>query len=126
MGKVSLNINGRAYGLGCEDGEETRLTRLGEKLNARVMEMAEQFGQIGDLRLLVMAGITLLDEMEDPESSVDARVEKQMKEMRSELESETKARAKMEGETVKHLLDAADRISRLSERIADASSEKNG
>ena len=120
MGKVSLNINGRAYGLGCEDGEETRLNRLGEKLNARVMQMAEQFGQIGDLRLLVMAGITLLDEMEDPESSVDAKVERQMKEIRSELDSETKARTRMEEDTVKHLLEAANRISRLSERIADA------
>ena len=53
MGKVSLNINGRAYGLGCEDGEEARLTRLGDKLNARVMQMAEQFGQIGHCKRAV-------------------------------------------------------------------------
>lgn len=121
MGKVSLNINGRAYGLGCEDGEEARLTRLGDKLNARVMQMAEQFGQIGDLRLLVMAGITLLDEMEDPESSVDAQVERKTKSLTSQLDKETKARAKTEAEAIEHLLGAAQRISRLSDRISDSS-----
>ena len=59
MAKVSLNINGRKYALGCDDGEEERLMRLGQKLDDRVNNMANQFGQIGDLRLLVMAGITM-------------------------------------------------------------------
>ena len=34
MAKVSLNINGRKYALGCDDGEEERLMRLGQKLDA--------------------------------------------------------------------------------------------
>jgi len=50
MGKVTLDINGRNYAMGCEDGEEERLLRLGQKLDDRVAEMANQFGQIGDLR----------------------------------------------------------------------------
>lgn len=65
MAKASLDINGRKYVLGCDDGEEDHLIRLGEKLNARITELANQFGQIGDLRLLVMAGITLTDENEE-------------------------------------------------------------
>ena len=36
MAKVSLNINGRKYALGCDDGEEERLMRLGQKLDDRV------------------------------------------------------------------------------------------
>jgi len=28
MGRVSLDINGRKYAMGCEDGEEERLFRL--------------------------------------------------------------------------------------------------
>jgi len=35
MGKVSLDINGRKYAMGCEDGEEERLLRLGQKLDDR-------------------------------------------------------------------------------------------
>jgi len=53
MAKVSININGRKYALGCDDGEEERLLRLGQKLDDRITMLANQFGQIGDLRLLV-------------------------------------------------------------------------
>ena len=93
MGKVSLNINGRAYGLGCEAGEEERLMRLGQRLDARVAKMADQFGQIGDLRLLVMAGITLLDEIEDPDSTVALQIEERLGDMSKKLEAATKAQA---------------------------------
>jgi len=78
MAKVSLNINGRKYALGCDDGEEERLMRLGQKLDDRVNNMANQFGQIGDLRLLVMAGITMLDELEEMNKSVDNEVDKRI------------------------------------------------
>lgn len=120
MGKVSLNINGRAYGLGCEAGEEERLTRLGQRLDARVAKMADQFGQIGDLRLLVMAGITLLDEIEDPESTVELQIEERMGEMTKKLEVATKARETTEVEAVEGLMTAARRIERLAERLAEA------
>lgn len=121
MGKVSLNINGRAYGLGCEAGEEERLTRLGQRLDARVAQMADQFGQIGDLRLLVMAGITLLDEIEDPESAVALQIEERMGEMTKKLDVATKARETTETEAVEGLMTAARRIERLAERLAEAS-----
>jgi cell division protein ZapA len=119
MGKVSLNINGRAYGLGCEDGEEARLTRLGEKLDQRVQQMADQFGQIGDLRLLVMAGITLLDEMEDPESSVEAQVNRKLSSMKAQLSDEVSARQSTEAAAADNLMNAAKRIERLAKRLSD-------
>lgn len=120
MGKVSLNINGRAYGLGCETGEEERLMRLGQKLDERVAQMANQFGQIGDLRLLVMAGITLLDEMEDPVSSVESQVKKRLNTLETEAEAATEARERTEVEAVENLMSAAQRIERLAERLSEA------
>lgn len=120
MGKVSLSINGRAYGLGCEEGEEERLSRLGAKLDARVAQMASQFGQIGDLRLLVMAGITLLDEMEDPASSVDAQVERRLADMSEALDRATQARNAVETDAAESLIGAAKRIESLAERLKDA------
>lgn len=120
MGKVSLNINGRAYGLGCETGEEERLTRLGQRLDARVAQMADQFGQIGDLRLLVMAGITLLDEIEDPTSKVELQIEERLGDMTKKLEIATQERDTTETEAVDGLMNAARRIERLAERLADA------
>ena len=119
MGKVSLNINGRSYGLGCEAGEEERLMRLGQRLDDRVSEMANQFGQIGDLRLLVMAGITLLDEMDDPNSNVDARVEAKLGSLRAEADDAIKARESAEVKAAESLMSAAQRIKRLAERLSD-------
>lgn len=127
MGKVSLNINGRAYGLGCETGEEERLMRLGQRLDERVALMANQFGQIGDLRLLVMAGITLLDEMDDPQSNVDAQVEARLGSLRTEIDTASQAAetalAEKESSEIKaaeSLLSAAQRIERLAERLAES------
>jgi len=119
MAKVSLTINGRKYALGCEEGEEERLHRLGEKLDARVAQMANQFGQIGDLRLLVMAGITMLDELEDVSQSVEDQVETRLGEVRSQSEAAVRAAEKQESKATDSLLDAAMRIEKLAERLSD-------
>lgn len=119
MAKVSLNINGRKYALGCDDGEEERLMRLGQKLDDRVNNMANQFGQIGDLRLLVMAGITMLDELEEMNKSVDNEVDKRIGSLRKETQAATRLASKTETKAADSLLDAAVRIERLAERLAD-------
>ena len=118
MAKVSININGRKYALGCEDGEEERLMRLGQKLDDRVNTMADQFGQIGDLRLMVMAGITMLDELEDMNKSVDAEVDKRVVDLRKESTLAMRAASKSETQAVNSLVKAAERIERLASRLS--------
>lgn len=118
MGKVSLNINGRKYGMGCEDGEEERLLRLGQKLDDRVAQMANQFGQIGDVRLMVMAGITLLDELEDINTNLDAQVDRKMGELRTENSRLQTASDKLESKTINSLEDAAEQIERLAAKLS--------
>ena len=99
MAKVNLEINGRKYALGCDDGEEERLTRLGEKLDARVRTLADQFGQIGDVRLLVMAGITMTDEMEEMRENLEGKAETATTELRRETEHALAAAQKSEDRT---------------------------
>jgi cell division protein ZapA len=117
MGKVSLDINGRKYAMGCEDGEEERLRRLGQKLDDRVTQMANQFGQIGDLRLLVMAGITLMDEVEDTMENLDLRVDARAAGLRQERDAATLASAKSQAEAAQALNDAAKRIEGLAAKL---------
>lgn len=119
-GRVSININGRKYGLGCEEGEQERLVRLGQKLDDRVNAMANQFGQIGDLRLLVMAGITLLDEIDDVGTSVEDRVETRIGEVKKEHAQAVKAVEQTEAQAASNLNDAAARIERLAEKLSAA------
>ena len=65
MAKVEITVNGRAYTIGCEDGHEQRLMRLAERFDAEVTKLAERVGQIGDLRLFLMAGLVVSDALDE-------------------------------------------------------------
>jgi cell division protein ZapA len=47
MPQVSVSINGRQFRIACENGEELRLTRLAEDLDARIAKLRTRFGDIG-------------------------------------------------------------------------------
>jgi cell division protein ZapA len=63
MGQVSVTINGRQYRMVCEDGKEDHLMRLAKDLDLRIEELRARFGEVGDLRLTVMAALTVADEL---------------------------------------------------------------
>lgn len=65
MGKVTVNLNGRAYRLSCGDGEEERLRALADYLGKKIDRLASEYGQIGDDRLTVMAALLVADELFD-------------------------------------------------------------
>ena len=45
---------------------------LAERFNRTVMGLKESFGEIGDNRLVVMAGIAVLDELAESEDRIEA------------------------------------------------------
>ena len=51
--------------MACEEGQEVRLLKLAENLEARVVTLRGKFGEIGDARLTVMAALTACDELLD-------------------------------------------------------------
>ncbi len=118
MAKVSININGRKYALGCDDGEEERLLRLGQKLDDRITMLANQFGQIGDLRLLVMAGITLTDELEELNENSQEQAEKLSEKIRKDSEAALITAQHNELRASDSLIDAAQRIEKLAEKLS--------
>ena len=79
MNHINVTINGRQYRMACEEGQETRLMRLAESLQARVEDLRGKFGEIGDQRLTVMAALTACDELLD----ANARLEKLEQELAS-------------------------------------------
>jgi len=118
MAKVNIVINGRRYALGCDDGEEERLQVLGQKFDKRVKDLANQFGQIGDLRLLVMAGITMMDEIEDVDNLVEQKAERLAADIRRASEDAVNAAKRSEAASTKDLLDAAKRIEKLADKLS--------
>ena len=63
MAQVSVTINGRAYQVACDDGQEEHLRKLAEHLDEKVQGIAGQAGPVGEQRLLVMAGLMVADEL---------------------------------------------------------------
>ncbi len=71
MGQVTLTVNGRDYNIACEDGEEERIKRLGAYVDDRVSELIANVGNVGDLRLMVMASLVLCDKLFDAGAEID-------------------------------------------------------
>ncbi len=65
MAQVTVTIDGKAYRMACEEGQESHLMELADKFDRYVSHLKGQFGEIGDLRLTVMAGIMVMDELSD-------------------------------------------------------------
>lgn len=63
MAEVTLTIAGRNYRMACDDGQETHLTELGALVDQKIADMRASFGEIGDMRLAVMAAIVVADEL---------------------------------------------------------------
>jgi cell division protein ZapA len=65
MSHVNVTIHGRQYRMACEDGQEDHLRRLAKDLDHRIDQLKANFGPIGDMRLAVMAALTVADELAD-------------------------------------------------------------
>ena len=70
MSHINVAINGRQYRMACEEGQEARLLKLAENLEARIQSLRGKFGEIGDARLTVMAALTVCDELLDANNRI--------------------------------------------------------
>ena len=73
MPLVNVLVNGRAYTVACDEGEEEHLRELGEYLDKRVRELSVTVGQVADSRLLLMAGLVIADELSDALAKLEER-----------------------------------------------------
>ena len=98
MSQVSIRINGRSYDVNCENGQENHVQRLAMSLAGKVAELVKQVGQVGDARLLVMAGLLVADELMDGQVRENALVkqvaelQKQLADKEAELQTAQRAR----------------------------------
>ncbi len=65
MSEVNITINNREHKIACSPGEEERVQELAILLNNEVINIANNLGQIGDVKLMVLAAITILDKNQD-------------------------------------------------------------
>jgi len=116
MARITVEINSRSYEMACEDGEEERLHTLAATLDGQVTELQSNFGQIGDLRLMVMAALTVVDKLEDTQHAVEA-LKDEIEGLRETRAAEIELNKSNEDQFATMLEATAERIEVLASRI---------
>jgi cell division protein ZapA len=65
MAQVTIQINGKPYAVGCEDGQERHLAELAAMFDRQVRQVSEDVGQLGETRLFLMGALLLADELHE-------------------------------------------------------------
>jgi len=117
MATAVVTVAGRAYRVGCEQGEEPRLEALGRLVEERIEKLREGFGEIGDQRLLVMGALGFADEAEDQRSRAET-LQQEVESLRAELAARDARAAALEARLAQGVTDAADRLDQLVRDLA--------
>lgn len=112
MAQVSVTINGRAYQIACDDGQEEHLRQLAGYIDRRVAELVAAMGQIGDMRLLVMVSLLIADELSE--------VTQQLKESKNASEEARSTVAQADKRAATALEGIAARIEDIAVRLEHA------
>jgi cell division protein ZapA len=89
MPLVNVMVNGRAYTIACDDGEEDHLRQLSTVVDSKVRELLGSVGNVGPERLLLMAALLIADEHHGGRMEADRHAAEIQ--ARSEMEARVKA-----------------------------------
>jgi cell division protein ZapA len=109
MATVNVIVNGRPYSVGCEDGQEAHVAALARDFDRQVKEVGSQVGQVGDLRLFLMAALVTADEL------VDAKL--RLAQAQSQLAGRQSDRLQLDQRAVEAIHAAANRIDALAAQL---------
>ena len=71
MAEVNLMIDGRSYGIACDDGQERRVQQLGSYIEQRLQEISAGSGANSKAQLMVLTSLLLADEVFDLRDTLD-------------------------------------------------------
>ena len=106
MAQINVEVNGRPYAVGCEDGQEAHLVELAKMFDQQVRQISQDMGQLGDTRLFLMGALLLADELADARNRL-ASLQTEVGRLQSD-------RARIETRAVTALDTAAKRIEKLA------------
>ena len=116
MAHVSVTISGRQYRMACDDGQEHHLARLSHELDQRISQLRTTFGEIGDMRLTVMAALTIADELSEQRGQL-RRIEDELAALQ-DARTVAADRAKMTENAISAAFNsAAERIEKLAKAL---------
>ena len=124
MPEVNVDINGRKYRMACEEGQEQHLLGLADRFNLQIDQFKGTFGEIGDNRLTVMAGIAVLDELAEAERKI-AELRQDVANLTSAGQALSHEAEELERKFAKRLNEAARKIEAISTAIDETGAAAN-
>ena len=106
MAQITVDVNGRPYAVGCEDGQEHHLQELARMFDQQVRQVSQDMGQLGDTRLFLMGALLLADELADAKNRLAA--------LQVEVTRLQADRTRVESRAVSALETAAAKIEKLA------------
>jgi cell division protein ZapA len=116
MAQVNVKIGGRFYRMACADGEEDHLAGLAARLDGKIDELRGSFGEIGDSRIVVMAAVTITDQLAEAERRIVA-LEGENDRLRGEQAGADARTAALADQIAGALGEAAARIDRVAHAL---------
>ncbi len=116
MPQVTVTIAGKTYRMACAEGEERHLEGLAASYDAKIEDMRASFGEIGDLRLHVMAAIAQADELHEAKRRISA-LEAEVAALNSMNVSRDERVERIEARLAEGVQMAAERIEQLARSL---------
>jgi cell division protein ZapA len=116
MPQVNVTISGKAYRMACGDGEESHLEALARAYDTKIQEMRQAFGEIGDMRLHVMAALMVADEASELQRRV-ARLEAELAALQGDAGAADQRIGEVEERAAEALVGAAERIEAVARSL---------
>ena len=106
MTQLAVQISGQNFRLTCDEGEEDHVASLAAQVDDLINQVRGQFPQLGDLRIAIMACLTLADD--------NAKVKRRLVETEAEVAA-SRQDSHISRERLAHALGrAAERIELLA------------
>jgi cell division protein ZapA len=113
MAQVVVQVNDRPYTMQCSDGEERHLQELARLLDQEVSRVKDSVGQVGDIRVLLMAGLMVADQLAEARRRIE-ELEQQVQGLRKSRSSVVSHGRSMEDQVTERLQNAAKRLEALA------------
>ena len=116
MPQVNVTIAGKAYRMACGEGEEAHLEGLARSFDAKIDEMRQAFGEIGDMRLHVMAALMVADETSELKQRI-AGLEARLAAFEGDAGAADERITEVESRAAEALAAAAERIEGIARSL---------
>ena len=117
MAHVIVQVNGRPYTMQCPEGEEPHLRDLAELLDSEVQRVKASVGNVGDIRMLVMAGLMVADRLSEAIEKI-RDLEEQVSGLRETASAAQREVVEVQASLGERLVVASERLETLALHLA--------